>query len=49
VSALQSGYLLREGQQVSDEVGQDRKTGVAKAEKFHMFDALFLEDNRSAV
>jgi CspA family cold shock protein len=32
VSALQSGDLLREGQQVSYELGQDRKTGKSKAE-----------------
>ncbi|MCV9966955.1 cold-shock protein [Pararhizobium sp. BT-229] len=32
VSALQDGGSLREGQQVSYEVGQDRKTGKSKAE-----------------
>jgi CspA family cold shock protein len=32
VSALESGGSLREGQQVSYEVGQDRKTGKSKAE-----------------
>jgi len=32
VSALQGGSSLREGQQVSYEVGQDRKTGKSKAE-----------------
>ncbi len=32
VSALQGGGSLREGQQVSYEVGQDRKTGKSKAE-----------------
>jgi CspA family cold shock protein len=32
VSALQGGDALREGQQVSYEVGQDRKTGKSKAE-----------------
>ena len=32
VSALQRGGSLREGQQVSYDVGQDRKTGKSKAE-----------------
>lgn len=32
VSALQGGGSLREGQKVSYEVGQDRKTGKSKAE-----------------
>lgn len=32
VSALDSGGSLREGQQVSYDVGQDRKTGKSKAE-----------------
>ena len=32
VSALQSGGSLREGQKVSYELGQDRKTGKSKAE-----------------
>ena len=32
VSAALSGGSLREGQQVSYEVGQDRKTGKSKAE-----------------
>jgi CspA family cold shock protein len=32
VSALQSGSSLREGDKVSFEVGQDRKTGKSKAE-----------------
>ncbi len=32
VSALQGSASLREGQQVSFDVGQDRKTGKAKAE-----------------
>lgn len=32
VSALQSGNSLREGDKVSFEVGQDRKTGKSKAE-----------------
>jgi CspA family cold shock protein len=32
VSALQGSGSLREGQQVSYDVGQDRKTGKAKAE-----------------
>ncbi|MGZ2506453.1 cold shock CspA family protein [Rhizobium beringeri] len=32
VSALQSGGSLREGDKVSFEVGQDRKTGKSKAE-----------------
>jgi len=32
VSALQGGGSLREGQKVSYELGQDRKTGKAKAE-----------------
>lgn len=32
VSAVQNSALLREGQKVSYEVGQDRKTGKSKAE-----------------
>ncbi|KQU95997.1 MULTISPECIES: cold-shock protein [unclassified Ensifer] len=32
VSALATGDLLREGQKVSYELGQDRKTGKSKAE-----------------
>jgi CspA family cold shock protein len=32
VSALQGGGSLREGDKVSFEVGQDRKTGKSKAE-----------------
>ncbi|MFJ6324139.1 MULTISPECIES: cold-shock protein [unclassified Rhizobium] len=32
VSALQRGGSLKEGDQVSFEVGQDRKTGKSKAE-----------------
>lgn len=32
VSALERGYSLREGDKVSYEVGQDRKTGKSKAE-----------------
>jgi CspA family cold shock protein len=32
VSALQRGGSLREGQKVSYELGQDRKTGKSKAE-----------------
>lgn len=32
VSALQRGGSLREGEKVSYEVGQDRKTGKSKAE-----------------
>ncbi|MCV9967820.1 cold-shock protein [Pararhizobium sp. BT-229] len=32
VSALQAGSSLSEGQRVSYEVGQDRKTGKSKAE-----------------
>jgi CspA family cold shock protein len=32
VSALQQGASLREGDKVSFEVGQDRKTGKSKAE-----------------
>ncbi len=32
VSAVQGSTLLREGQAVSYEVGQDRKTGKSKAE-----------------
>ncbi len=32
VSALQGSTALREGQKVSYEVGQDRKTGKSKAE-----------------
>ncbi len=32
VSALARGDLLREGQKVSYELGQDRKTGKSKAE-----------------
>ncbi|MBD9449638.1 MULTISPECIES: cold-shock protein [unclassified Rhizobium] len=32
VSAVQGSTLLREGQKVSYEVGQDRKTGKSKAE-----------------
>ena len=32
VSALQRGGSLREGDKVSFEVGQDRKTGKSKAE-----------------
>jgi CspA family cold shock protein len=32
VSALQGGGSLREGEKVSYEVGQDRKTGKSKAE-----------------
>ncbi|MBX5174474.1 MULTISPECIES: cold-shock protein [unclassified Rhizobium] len=33
VSALQRGGSLKEGDKVSFEVGQDRKTGKSKAEK----------------
>jgi len=33
VSALQSGGSLREGDKVSYELGQDRKTGKSKAER----------------
>ncbi|KOF12460.1 MAG: cold-shock protein [Ensifer adhaerens] len=32
VSALQSGGSLRDGEKVSFDVGQDRKTGKSKAE-----------------
>lgn len=32
VSAVQHGDLLREGQKVSYDLGQDRKTGKSKAE-----------------
>lgn len=32
VSALQGGSSLREGQKVSYDLGQDRKTGKSKAE-----------------
>ena len=32
ISALKSGTSLREGDKVSFEVGQDRKTGKSKAE-----------------
>jgi CspA family cold shock protein len=32
VSALPSGTSLRDGQKVSYEIGQDRKTGKSKAE-----------------
>ncbi|WP_028744877.1 cold-shock protein [Rhizobium mesoamericanum] len=32
VSAVQGSTLLREGQKVSYEIGQDRKTGKSKAE-----------------
>ena len=32
VSALQYGDVLREGQSVSYDIGQDRKTGKSKAE-----------------
>ncbi|WP_454858413.1 cold-shock protein [Rhizobium binxianense] len=32
VSAVQYGDLLREGQKVSYDLGQDRKTGKSKAE-----------------
>jgi CspA family cold shock protein len=32
VSALQGGTFLRDGQKVSYELGQDRKTGKSKAE-----------------
>lgn len=32
VSALQRGDFLREGQKVSYELGQDRKTGKSRAE-----------------
>ncbi|WP_105436959.1 MULTISPECIES: cold-shock protein [unclassified Neorhizobium] len=32
VSAVQGGGTLREGQSVSYEIGQDRKTGKSKAE-----------------
>jgi CspA family cold shock protein len=32
VSALQRGGSLREGEKVSYELGQDRKTGKSKAE-----------------
>lgn len=33
VSALQGSSLLKDGQRVSYELGQDRKTGKSKAEK----------------
>jgi CspA family cold shock protein len=32
VSAVQGSTLLREGQQVSYEIGQDRRTGKSRAE-----------------
>lgn len=32
VSAVQSAHPLREGQKVSFEIGEDRKTGKSKAE-----------------
>ena len=36
VSALQQGGSLREGDKVSFEVGQDRKTGKSKAENVNV-------------
>jgi len=36
VSALLSGNLLREGQNVSYELGQDRRTGKSKAENVRL-------------
>jgi CspA family cold shock protein len=38
VSALQSGSSLRDGQRVSYELGQDRKTGKSKAENVSVLD-----------
>ena len=35
ISALQVGSSLSEGQKVSYEIGQDRKTGKTKAENVH--------------
>jgi len=35
ISAVQSSSPLRDGQKVSFEVGQDRKTGKSKAENVH--------------
>ncbi|WP_429819391.1 cold-shock protein [Ensifer sp. B1-9] len=37
VSALQYGDVLREGQSVSYDLGQDRKTGKSKAENVRSF------------
>jgi cold shock protein len=37
VSALQYGDVLREGQAVSYDLGQDRKTGKSKAENVRPF------------
>ncbi len=37
VSALQGSGPLREGQQVSYDIGQDRKTGKSKAENVRAF------------
>ncbi|MGI0522818.1 cold-shock protein [Rhizobium giardinii] len=37
VSALQRGRSLREGDKVSFELGQDRKTGKSKAENVTVF------------
>ncbi|MBD9638879.1 cold-shock protein [Ensifer sp. ENS07] len=37
VSALQYGDVLREGQTVSYDLGQDRKTGKTKAENVRPF------------
>lgn len=36
VSALQSGGSLRDGEKVSFDVGQDRKTGKSKAENVNV-------------
>ncbi|EJT00871.1 cold-shock protein [Rhizobium sp. CCGE 510] len=36
VSSLQGGSFLSEGQKVSYEVGQDRKTGKSKAENVRL-------------
>jgi cold shock protein len=36
VSALESGSALREGDKVSYDVGQDRKTGKSKAERVRL-------------
>ncbi|MGV4797356.1 cold shock domain-containing protein [Rhizobium sp. F40D2] len=38
VSALQRGGSLRQGDKVSFEVGQDRKTGKSKAENGRLID-----------
>jgi CspA family cold shock protein len=38
VSALQQGGSLREGDKVTFEVGQDRKTGKSKARTYRFFD-----------